>query len=127
LYDRLARAHCLLIPSVREGWGLVVIEANAVGTPAVGYDVPGIRDSIRDGVTGLLAPSGDPAALGSRAVALVQDDQQYGAMRESALAWASTFSWDATAQSLRGTVEREVVGAEKARAAGLLRSDGITA
>ena len=47
LYERMARAHCLLVPSVREGWGLVVVEANAVGTPAVGYDVQGIRDSIR--------------------------------------------------------------------------------
>ena len=63
MYRRMARAHCLLVPSVREGWGLVVSEANSVGTPAVGYDVPGIRDSIRGGVTGLLADAGDPAAL----------------------------------------------------------------
>ena len=54
LYERMARAHCLLVPSVREGWGLVVVEANAVGTPAVGYDVRGIRDSIRPGETGVL-------------------------------------------------------------------------
>src|SRR5256885_167117 len=63
LYERMARAHCLLVPSVREGWGLVVTEANAVGTPAVGYDVPGLRDSIHAGETGLLAEAGNPAAL----------------------------------------------------------------
>jgi glycosyltransferase involved in cell wall biosynthesis len=44
--SRLARAHVLLVTSVREGWGLVVTEAAQVGTPTIGYDVPGLRDSI---------------------------------------------------------------------------------
>jgi glycosyltransferase involved in cell wall biosynthesis len=42
----LARAHMILVPSVREGWGLVVTVANAMGTPAVAYNVPGLRDSV---------------------------------------------------------------------------------
>jgi glycosyltransferase involved in cell wall biosynthesis len=54
-FAALRKAHILLVPSVREGWGVSVIEANAMGTPAVGYDVPGLRDSIVDGVTGFLA------------------------------------------------------------------------
>jgi hypothetical protein len=41
MYERMARAHCLLVPSLREGWGLVITEANSVGTPAAGYDAPG--------------------------------------------------------------------------------------
>ncbi len=45
--DRLARAHVLVTTSVREGWGLVVTEAAASGTVPIGYDVPGLRDSIR--------------------------------------------------------------------------------
>ena len=44
--DLLARSHALLVTSVREGWGLVVTEAAAVGTPSIGYDVPGLRDSL---------------------------------------------------------------------------------
>lgn len=43
----LARAHVLLVTSVREGWGLVVTEAASAGTPSIGYDVPGLRDSLR--------------------------------------------------------------------------------
>ena len=105
LYRRMARAHCLLVPSVREGWGLVVIEANSVGTPAVGYDVPGLRDSIRDGSTGLLAQPGDPADLARQALTLVSDEQRYRTTREAASAWASEFSWDAMAQDLLGVVE----------------------
>lgn len=45
--ELLARAHAVVVTSVREGWGLVVTEAAAVGTPAIGYDVPGLRDSLR--------------------------------------------------------------------------------
>ncbi len=44
--ERLARAHALVATSVREGWGLVVTEAAASGTVSIGYDVPGLRDSI---------------------------------------------------------------------------------
>jgi glycosyltransferase involved in cell wall biosynthesis/O-antigen/teichoic acid export membrane protein len=44
--ERLGRAHALVATSVREGWGLVVTEAAASGTVAIGYDVAGLRDSI---------------------------------------------------------------------------------
>ena len=44
--SRLARAHILVATTVREGWGLNVSEASAVGTPTIGYDAPGLRDSI---------------------------------------------------------------------------------
>lgn len=43
----LARSHAVIVTSVREGWGLVVTESAAVGTPAIGYDVAGLRDSLR--------------------------------------------------------------------------------
>jgi glycosyltransferase involved in cell wall biosynthesis len=44
--ERLSRAHVLVATTVREGWGLNVSEASAVGTPTIGYDSPGLRDSI---------------------------------------------------------------------------------
>lgn len=108
LYRRMARAHCLLVPSVREGWGLVVIEGNSVGTPAVGYDVPGIRDSIGDGVTGLLASPGDPASLADRAVSLITQPATYPAMRDQAMMWARRFSWEATARELMALISEAV-------------------
>jgi glycosyltransferase involved in cell wall biosynthesis/O-antigen/teichoic acid export membrane protein len=107
LFERMARAHGLLVPSVREGWGLVVIEANSVGTPAVGYDVAGLRDSIRAGETGLLAAAGDPESLAANAVSLVGDVRQYGALRRAAIEWADRFSWDATAAQLMSAAEAE--------------------
>lgn len=58
---RLARAHCLVATSVREGWGLTVTEAAQVGTPAVAYDVGGLRDSVSASGGLLVAPR--PEAL----------------------------------------------------------------
>ena len=108
LFGRMARAHCLLVPSVREGWGLVITEANGVGTPAVGYDAPGIRDAIRPGRTGLLAPAGDPRALGELAVGMLADAQRYQEMRRESRRWAGCFTWDATAELLMRLVRERV-------------------
>jgi len=46
-FEEMAKAWVLLVPSSREGWGMIVPEANSVGTPAIGYDAPGLRDVIR--------------------------------------------------------------------------------
>jgi glycosyltransferase involved in cell wall biosynthesis/O-antigen/teichoic acid export membrane protein len=62
-HSRLGRAHALLVTSVREGWGLVVTEAAAVGTPSFGYNVPGLRDSIS--VSGGILVDEHPKALAS--------------------------------------------------------------
>jgi glycosyltransferase involved in cell wall biosynthesis len=79
---------------------MVVVEANSVGTPAVGYDVSGIRDSIRDGRTGLLATAGDSLALATQAIGLVTDEARYEAMRRAARNWSEGFSWERTADGL---------------------------
>lgn len=58
----LASAHVLAVPSRREGWGLVVTEAAALGTPSVAYDVPGLRDSVAASGQGALVDA-TPRAL----------------------------------------------------------------
>jgi glycosyltransferase involved in cell wall biosynthesis/O-antigen/teichoic acid export membrane protein len=67
--SRLGRAHALLATSVREGWGLVVTEAAEAGVVAVGYDVPGLRDSI--GASGGVLTQADPASLALSLVGLL--------------------------------------------------------
>jgi glycosyltransferase involved in cell wall biosynthesis/O-antigen/teichoic acid export membrane protein len=59
--ERLARAHAIVATSVREGWGLVITEAAALGTPAIAYDVPGLRDSVTASGGVLVEPN--PRAL----------------------------------------------------------------
>lgn len=96
----LKRAHVLIYPAVREGWGLTVTEANAVGTPAVGYDVPGLRDSIRHGSTGLLVPFGHVFELAEAAELLLTDESEYRRIAANALAWSHDFDWNKTAREI---------------------------
>ncbi|NHN46543.1 glycosyltransferase family 4 protein [Halostella sp. JP-L12] len=102
--EMMKRSHALLVPSVREGWGLVVTEAAAMGTPAVGYDVPGLRDSIVDGRTGLLSAS-DPGSLAASAISLFDDYDTYA---KNALENAREYDWEATTDKVEHQL-REVV------------------
>jgi glycosyltransferase involved in cell wall biosynthesis len=96
-YRLLSRAHLVLVPGVREGWGLVVTEANAMGTPAVAYDVHGLRDSVRDGQTGVLVKENTPQSLARSAISLLQDRDTLDKLSLNALAFSKEFSWDNTA------------------------------
>jgi glycosyltransferase involved in cell wall biosynthesis len=93
--ELLRAAHVHLFTSHREGWGLTVTEAAAMGTPSVGYDVPGVRDSIAE--RDLLVPVGDVAALAERIVGLHDDAAQYDRLRREAWARTLPLSYDATA------------------------------
>jgi glycosyltransferase involved in cell wall biosynthesis len=95
-YDLLSRAHIILVPAVREGWGLVVTEANAMGTPAIGYDVPGLRDSIRHGETGINVMEKSPAAMAQQAISLLRDSDRLSNYSKNALEFSRQFSWDNT-------------------------------
>jgi glycosyltransferase involved in cell wall biosynthesis len=99
-YRRMAESYLLLVSSAREGWGLVVIEANACGTPAVVYDVPGLRDSVRDNITGLVVPA-KPAELTKGMLRLWQQPDLYRRLADEAGRWSDGFSFDTTAATIR--------------------------
>lgn len=63
LVDALAKAHALVVPSRREGLGLVAIEALALGRPVIATRVGGLVETVEDGVDGILVPPDDAAAL----------------------------------------------------------------
>ncbi|MEU6932448.1 glycosyltransferase family 4 protein [Streptomyces sp. NPDC046374] len=98
-----------VVPSVAEGWGLTVIEANAVGTPALAYDVPGLRDAIQPGVNGrLLDPSADLADGVAAALAELADPAARALAAARCRAWAAAFSWDASAERLAQVLLEEL-------------------
>ena len=96
--ELIGKAWVLVNPSVREGFGLNVVEANAVGTPCVGYDVPGLKDSIEDQRTGLLARAGDIGDLTDKIVRVLEDETLRRRLGDSALEYSRQFSWDKCAQ-----------------------------
>jgi glycosyltransferase involved in cell wall biosynthesis len=64
------------LPSYREGLPKVLLEAMSSGLPCVSTDVPGCRDVVRHGDTGLLVPAGDSAALASAIADLINNEEQ---------------------------------------------------
>lgn len=93
-FELMSRAHILINPSHREGWGLVNIEANAMETPVVGYDVVGVRDSVQNGKTGILVPFGDSSSLAQNIIELVSDEQKYKTFAQNAKKWSDQFTWE---------------------------------
>ncbi|MBN2171154.1 MAG: glycosyltransferase family 4 protein [Candidatus Krumholzibacteriota bacterium] len=98
MVDLLYRCRLFLNASPKEGWGLTVVEAGACGLPTVAADSPGLRDSVRDGETGVLVPYGDVPAMAAAAVALLGDEDRRRAMGEAAARRARSFSWETTAR-----------------------------
>lgn len=82
----LQNAACLLLPSLREGYGLIVIEAAAYGTPCITIDAPdnAAKELIVNGVNGFVVEDWNPANLAEAVVEVVKRGPQ---LRESALGW----------------------------------------
>lgn len=96
-------ADVLLLPGTREGWGIVAIEAAAFGIPAVAFDVPGLRDAVVDGVTGVVVPP-SATALGQATISLLGDTCRWHRLSNSARRRAAAFSWDRAARDLLSTL-----------------------
>jgi glycosyltransferase involved in cell wall biosynthesis len=88
-----------VFPSPKEGWGITVMEAAACGTPSLASDSPGLRDSVRDGLSGHLVPHGDAAALAARMLELAHDPARVEVLGRAAREVAVGLTWDAAARA----------------------------
>lgn len=89
----------LVNTSSKEGWGLTVIEANACQTPVIASDVPGLKDSVKDGETGLLYEYGNIPELATKIKLLLDDYSLREKLSTNAYQWAKTFDWDVAART----------------------------
>jgi glycosyltransferase involved in cell wall biosynthesis len=80
LRGQMQRARVLVLPSITEGLGRVLIEAMLTGTPVIGTHAGGIPEVIADQSTGLLVPSGDDRALAGALVRVFEDSVAIDAM-----------------------------------------------
>jgi len=102
-FELLKRAWILIHPSQKEGWGLTVIEAASQGTPTVGYNVEGLRDSIIDEKTGILVDP-NPSSLAKAVRKLINDKDLYNHLSREAIIWSSNFSWGKSGKKSWGVI-----------------------
>lgn len=96
----LQTAWIVVNTSLKEGWGITNIEANACGVPVVASNSPGLRDSVVDGKTGFLVEHNDIKALSDRIIQILQDKTLQERLSQNAIEWASQFSWDKAAKEM---------------------------
>ena len=104
----MQEAHVFVIHSQYEGFGLVVMEANACGTPVIATDVPGLRDTVVNGETGLLVPYRHVESLSSAILQILIDDGMREKMSRRAIEWASNYSWERSAREFLGILKESV-------------------
>lgn len=96
----LCKAWLLIQTSLKEGFGITVLEAAMCRTPVVAYRVPGLKDSIKHMETGILVEPGNIEQLAEAIVWLLTDDKLRSRLAENAHRYAQSFSWDRTAEAI---------------------------
>lgn len=104
-FNLLRKSWIYVICSEKEGFGISVIEANAVGTPAIGYKVSGLIDSIKDGYNGLLVENGNIQELSEKLIDVLSNTDLRETLSKNAIEWAKQFSWDKSAKEFERILE----------------------
>lgn len=103
-FRELSRAWVHVMPSLKEGWGLSIVEAAHVGVPSIAYrSAGGVQESILDGVTGLLATDQDDFTACVRR--LLTDHAQRESMGQKAALRSEQFTWEATTAVIAGCLD----------------------
>jgi len=91
----MSRSHVIVVASIREGWGLIVTEANAVWTPALVYNSPGLVDAVKENITGLIvSPNIEDLLEGMKKY--IQNAEIYEQIRKNAWEDSFNYHWDNT-------------------------------
>jgi len=104
--ELMQKAWIFVNPSFKEGWGIVNIEANYFGTPIIGSDVGGIRDSVINGKTGLLFEYGNSEDLKKKIKLLLKNKKIRDRMSKNAKIFARKFDWNIKAKQYLNLLEK---------------------
>jgi glycosyltransferase involved in cell wall biosynthesis len=104
----LALSHCVVNTSMKEGWGITNIEANACATLTISSNVPGLRDSVSVGLSGLLYEYGDINMLAETLKEVLGSQERLRLLSEGAVKWASNFSWDESARKMLEVIYKTI-------------------
>lgn len=106
----LSRAWCVVNTSMKEGWGITNLEANAAGTPVISANSPGLRDSVSVGKSGLLYEYGNIEELAEKIEMIFSDAELRKTLSAGAIDWAKQFSWDKSADEMIILIEKVIRG-----------------
>ena len=99
-------ADAFLFPSVKEGWGLVAMEALAAGLPLIATEIPVFREYLTDDETALLVPPGDAESLATVMQRMMEDEDLRSRLRAAGLELVRRFTWDRAAEEHRTLYQR---------------------
>lgn len=92
--ELIKKSHLLLHGSIKEGWGLVVIEAASQATPSVVYNVSGLNESVKNNITGLTVSKNTPDQMATEVMSLISDKKRYNNYQINGLKWAKELNWE---------------------------------
>lgn len=104
----LSQSWAMVQPSQVEGWGITVIESNLVGTPVIASAVNGLKDSVVDGITGILVKVKDVNQFTNAMKKMTQDKSYRKILSQNAYLWAKNFDWDKSAYDFFQVIERSM-------------------
>lgn len=108
-----AAAEMVVMPSHYESFGMVALEAMAMGTPVIASEVGGLAYLVQDGINGFHIPSRDPEALAERMYALLNDENCRKMLGRQARQYAQKYDWSIITERMVGLYEQ--VGRQKHR------------
>ncbi len=99
-----------VLPSEREGFGLVIVEANACKLPVISirHEMSATRELVKDGVNGFLVSTASPERLAEIIVKIIQDDALRARLAENGQNMAKRFAWSDVSRSVINTYERAI-------------------
>jgi glycosyltransferase involved in cell wall biosynthesis len=120
--ELLQKCHIITVTSVKEGWGIIVTEAASQGTPAIVYNVDGLRDSVKNNETGIICDVNSPENLSYKVIKLLSNSPReiashpdwsgisqgkvlYKKLQHNAWKWSKEFSWDKTTEEFMKIID----------------------
>jgi len=91
--ELMQKAHLIIVTSVKEGWGLIVTEANSQGTPAVVYNVDGLRDAVKDDQTGLVCEKNTLVNLAEQIAGILKNHNFYKTLQKNSWEWSKKINF----------------------------------
>lgn len=97
----MQKCHIILSTSVKEGWGLTITEAASQGTPAIVYNIDGLRDSVKNNISGVVCKQNTPQEVAKNIIKLYKNKNLYKRLQKNALNRSRRFTIEKSYQQFK--------------------------